>query len=369
MRATLRLAIRNLLRRPQRSVLTATGIALAASTFIVLVSLGESQLRAIQTTVNTLQCELIVQQEGAAMPQKSWLTSSHLHQLQTVAHVNRLMAATVYVARVADSPEFLIIGIGPDAPTVPGIQLVDGRAFTPGSDGVMLGIRTARRLDAAVGETLDIRKRRFSVTGIFDSDSELLDRSMLAPLSVVQELLHLGDRINLIFVTVDDVRNRDRVRDEISRRFTDLEVSPAEGWISLHRNWQLIARSTRQFGSLAMVLTVLVVWNVLTISVKERTQEIGILRTIGWQRSRLVALVLSEGLIISLAGAFLGVPLAFTILHIVPLYDTLVLAPQIPLSTVAEAIGVTVLSGALGSLPALAAAVRVQPAEALRWHG
>jgi len=368
-RATLRLAIRNLIRRPRRTALTATGIALATSTYIMLVSLGESQLRAIQTTVDTLQCELIVQQAGAAMPQKSWLTNNHLHELQTVAHVTRLMAATVYVSRVADSPEFLIIGIGPRAPEVPGIELVDGQPYTPGKHEVMLGIRTARSLDAAVGDTLEIRKRNFRVTGIFDSDSELLDRSMLAPLSVVQKLLHLGDRINLIFVTVDDVANRDRVRDEISRRFSDLEVSLAEGWISLHRNWQLIARSARHLGSLAMVLTILVVWNVLTISVTERTQEIGILRTIGWRRSRLVVLVLAEGLVISFAGALLGVPLAFMILHMAPLYDSLVLAPQIPSRTVLEAVAVTLAAGALGSLPALAAAVRVQPAEALRWHG
>ncbi|RLB40382.1 MAG: hypothetical protein DRH30_08515 [Deltaproteobacteria bacterium] len=363
------LSFRNLFRRPRRTALTVFGIALAASIYIVLASLGQSQLRAIQTTVNSLQCELIVQQAGASMPQKSWLTNDHLHQLQTVAHVTRLMAATVSVARIVDSPEFLILGIGPEAPIIPGIRLIDGLPFTPGTNEAMVGIHTARSLGVEVGGDLEIRRRRFKVSGIFDSDSELLDRSMMAPLSTVQEMLHLGDRANLIFVTIDDVENQQRVRDEILRRFTDLEVSPAEGWISLHRNWQLIAKSTQKLGSLAMVLTVLVVWNVLTISVSERTREIGILRTIGWQRPRLVVLVLTEGLMMSCVGALLGIPLAYAILQITPLYESLVLAPSIPLSTIAEGVALTFLAGALGSLPALTQTVRIKPAVALRWYG
>ena len=53
------------------------------------------------------------------------------------------------------------------------------------------------------------------------------------------------------------------------------------------------------------------VMNTTLLSFLERTREFGVLRSIGWSRKRLLALVLGEAFVLSLAGAALGVTLGF----------------------------------------------------------
>lgn len=61
------------------------------------------------------------------------------------------------------------------------------------------------------------------------------------------------------------------------------------------------------FGVIAMVVAVLGMFNTLTVSLMERTQEIGILKSNGAQRKDIWRLFLAEALIISFVGGVLGV--------------------------------------------------------------
>jgi len=58
---------------------------------------------------------------------------------------------------------------------------------------------------------------------------------------------------------------------------------------------------------LTIVIALLGVINTLTLSIAERTREIGLLRAIGMQRSQLRQLVAAESMIISVIGALLGI--------------------------------------------------------------
>ena len=62
---------------------------------------------------------------------------------------------------------------------------------------------------------------------------------------------------------------------------------------------------------LAILIGAVIVGNTMLLSLFERTREFGLLRAIGWTRSRVVSLVVGEGVVLAVVGAIAGVALSF----------------------------------------------------------
>jgi len=364
----LELSLRSLARKPRRTALTVAGVALAAATYMLLIWLGQSLVREIQSTVNLLGSELTVQQAGVGFPEMSWVTREQMHALQTVPHVTGSMTVVITVSRLYGGAHFFIFGVGPDKPEIPGMKIIEGRTLVPGTDEVMFGWRAAQTMQLKVGQVVEMRRRRLTVVGIFDTGRSLLDRGALFPITLVQDMFHLGDRANLVFLELDNAAHRNRVQEEIASRFPELEASPTDSWTSLYRQVATVDQFVERLALVAMLITILAVSNVLTFNVSERTQEIGVLRAIGWRRWRLAATIVGEGTALATLGAIIAVPLAKLVILSLPLISTLGFAddPRIPLHAIVGGIALTMLSGAIGSLPAVLHVLKVEPAEALR---
>ncbi|HQL30219.1 MAG TPA: ABC transporter permease [Thermoanaerobaculales bacterium] len=362
------LSLRSLLRKPRRTALTVAGVALAAATYMLLIWLGQSLVREIQSTVNLLGSELTVQQAGVGFPEMSWVTREQMHDLQTIPHVTGSTTVAITVSRLYGGAHFFIFGLGPGTPEVPGMEIVSGRKPQPGAAEVMFGRRAAEMMGLEVGQVVEMRRRRLTVVGIFDTGRSLLDRGAIFPIALVQDMFRLGDRANLVFLELDSAAHRDRVQEEIASRFPELEASPTDSWTSLYRQVATVDQFVERLALVAMLITILAVSNVLTFNVSERTQEIGVLRATGWRRWRLAATIVGEGTALATLGAIIAVPLAKLVILSLPLISTLGFAddPRIPLHAIVGGIGLTMLAGALGSLPAVLHVLRVLPAEALR---
>ena len=126
----------------------------------------------------------------------------------------------------------------------------------------------------------------------------------------------------------------------------------------------LFARLATFFGLLAALLVAIGLYGTLAYRTSRRTVEIGVRMAVGAARLQVLWMVLREGLLLTAAGLFLGLPLAWfgsqlltSMLYKLQTHD--------PFSFLAAALGVLVVSVAAALIPARRAAT-LDPVHALR---
>jgi putative ABC transport system permease protein len=106
------------------------------------------------------------------------------------------------------------------------------------------------------------------------------------------------------------------------------------------------------------------------MSVIERTKELGILRAVGWRRSRVLRMILGESAAISLAGAIFGSVFSWVLVLILSAWPRTTLLVPATISTAALIPGfaVAIIAGIAGSVYPAVHAASVPPIESLRYE-
>jgi putative ABC transport system permease protein len=236
---------------------------------------------------------------------------------------------------------------------------------------VVLGAVAAQRLGVdQVGQRLWIGHRWFTVVGILNQfvDQPDLDQAALIGFPEAAQEFGYDGAPTLIYVRT----NPDNVDSVLSvLAATANPASPQE--VQLTRPSEALAARaaartafTQLFlalGGVSLLVGGVMIANVMLTAVLERRAEIGLRRALGATKADIALQFLGEAVLLSALGALAGVALGMLI---TAGYTQLQSLPfVIPLSAVAGALGVAVLTGAVAGLyPALRAA-RLAPTEAL----
>lgn len=365
------LILRNIAIKPVRTALTALAVSIGVGAGVTI-GITTHSLR--ETAVQILQigdADFSISQKGVSDILNSAIDEEELAAIRSIDGVES--AIGVLVAPIdldADNPFFLRIGIDPGSMEEFGVRVVDGRAF-PGdaTDEVMLGYRAARNLGLAVGDSMTISDDRYTVVGLFATDQEFGDAASMLPLAWLQGQQRKAGDVTLGFVRVTPGQDIDAVRAVIEDRFPQLvTVRTAEEFGRADRNLALLTAADDAATIVALAFGVIIVTNTMLLTFTERIREFGVLRAIGWSRRRVMVLVIGETLVISLAGAALGVAISFLAVQVLQEVDSLrgVLDPQYTGAVFVRALTTAVGIGFLGALyPSLRAAF-LPPLEALR---
>jgi len=203
------------------------------------------------------------------------------------------------------------------------------------------------------------------IGGTFGSED---DNSIMIPFREAQQIFESGSKVDFVALTVDSSDNVKRVAETIKDRFSDGVMIMDYEMIQQQVD-QILGTIEAVLGGIAAISLLVAgvgIVNTMTISVMERTREIGILKAIGGKGSDVLALFLTEATITGVIGGILGAAFGFLLGTIVGDYIGLPVStsPFLGLMVVGFAVVTSVLAGLY---PAWRAS-NLNPVEALRYE-
>jgi len=294
------LVLRNLLRRPVRTILTASGVALGVGLIVALLSVSAGTRRTAGDLVHVGRSDFGLFQSGVSDVTRSLLPVRLEREIARAPGVRSAAGIFLLVTRVNDRDSSLVFGLAPGEFPAQRLALVAGDR-----SGALAG----DDFGALPGQSLRVRGRTFRVSGIFHSGDRFEDRGVVLPLRTVQRLTGRLGEVTTIAVTVDPGHTPQSVADALARRHDVTAVVEPGQAVKVDTSSRLIVDVGWVVSVLALIVGGIGVANTMATSVFERVREIGILRAIGWRGRRIVALIVSEALGISLLALAVGLGL------------------------------------------------------------
>jgi lipoprotein-releasing system permease protein len=251
-------------------------------------------------------------------------------------------------------------------------DLVSG-VLRVGAGDTVIGSQLAHDLGLRVGDKLRIargdgREVVLNVTGIFSLGVRELDsRYVYVDLKQAQSLLDLPGGVTVIDLRVADIFAARQVAAHV-RALTGLD---AESW--LESNAQLVNALQSQSLSTAMisffvgVSVAFGIASVLSISVVQRTREIGILRAMGARRRQLLRVFLVQGAVLGLLGSGVGAAAGYALVWVFNTFGPKLFYIPVSPALVPAAVLLATLTGVLSAAVPARRAARLDPVVAIRY--
>lgn len=288
------------------------------------------------------------------------------------------------VSPVVSGPAFARRGEALESVALVGIDLTRYRQIIPIEDAIvagelrvdpgeaLIGRGLADRLGLGPGDKLRLETGRQNTTvvdlvGIFEFGvRELDDRFVYLGLRQTQSLLDLPGGVTVIDVTVTNIFQAET----IGRRLEALTGLDAESW--METNAQLMNALSAQSLSTNIIMifvglsVAIGIASVLSVSVVQRTREIGILRAIGASRDQILRVFLIEGAIFGLLGAVPGIGAAYVLVWIFNTFGPRLFYIPIADELLLLAVVLATLAGLIAAAIPSRRAAWLDPVEAIR---
>ena len=254
---------------------------------------------------------LIVVKAGVGERLSSSLDQSLGAKIRAVPGVRAAEGSLVDTVSFEDAnlTSVVVNGWEPGSLLFKGIRLLDGKLLTT-SDGraVMLGRILSINLGKKAGTTLDISGEPFKVVGTYESDSLFENGGMVMSLAEVQRRMGREGDVSGFVVAAEktDLPSVQALSKQIEKDVPGVAASPARDFVQGDNQIRLVKSMSWATSLIAMLLGSVGVLNTMMMTVFERTREIGILRALGWRRTRVLNLIMGEAAMLGLTGAILG---------------------------------------------------------------
>ena len=330
----LRLAFSRLRRSGARAALTMLGVVIGVASVVALVGVGRGTTANITASLNSLGTNLLTvnpsgQTSSASLSLDDAEAIAGLDGVAAVAP--ELQTQATVAASATNSTETSVVGTSSAYSFVRAYEVWQGTFLTDVAVDralrvVVIGATVASDLGLgadALGSTVTIDGLPFEIVGILQakggSGFNDPDDQVYVPIGTVSKYF-LGDSsVRTIGVSVADDVDMQAVRDEISEelRIRHGIGTDDEDDFSIFDQTQLLEVTESISGtltlllggiaSIALVVGGIGIMNIMLVSVRERTREIGIRKALGARGRDILSQFLVEALTLSLLGGLIGI--------------------------------------------------------------
>lgn len=399
------LALRNLRARLTRTLLTTLGIVIGVAVILAIEITNATTFASIRNLFDETagRADIIVEpasSPGGLDPQLGTSIERVPGVLLSVpsiqersflpSQVGKVVADLTITGQSAGTSGVVVLGVDPVLdPQVRVYQLKSGRLLSRDDDrDVLVGATLASTEELSPGDEIELLTPdgfvAFTVAGIVENEGvgRLNNgRVVIAPLEEVQDTFARGVEVDQFSVMVSPEIAQDPARLDALKAAIEERVGRAGEVEYPAERGRLISQMLASyqiglgfFSTTAIFVGAFLIYNAFSMTVLERTREIGVLRALGVVRRQIVGLILVEALLLAVVGSALGILGGIglaqgLIAGMSGLLATRLETVAIPLNSIVTALMVG-LSVTLVSafLPALSAG-RVSPLEAIRVRG
>ena len=397
-RETAKSAWRSLSSNPLRTLLTMLGMIIGTAAVVAVLGIGEGARSSVESRIRSLGSNLLMIRPGPAQAggvrsgSVKTLTpedAEALEALDGIAAVAPEVSGSAQLRYMTNNLNASVTGITPSYLDVCSISVASGVGVSDHDEQqrarvAMIGADVARQLyggASPLGTRLQINGSPFRVIGVLAEKGASVnspDDGVFVPLSTHRTVLFGQDHLSLITMQLASEDRADQVVaqvEQLLRLRHRLRADQASdfGVMSLTQVLQTMGQVTGTFttllGSVAAVSLIvggIGIMNIMLVSVRERTREIGVRMAVGARRRDILRQFLVEAVVVSLAGGAVGVGLGYGAAALLARFGQW--PTVVPSYAVGLALAVSVVIGvAFGVGPARRAA-RLDPVEALRFE-
>lgn len=351
----LKIALKALKLNKMRAFLTMLGIIIGVASVITMLAIGEGSKESIKTQISSMGSNMITIRPGAGMQGGVRQNAGSMQSL-TMEDLEAITKKATYIENTsplvngsgqaingAKNWPTTIYGASPEYLNVRVLEVEEGSMFTEydvrtAAKVILLGKTVVENLFGTdvnpVGKMIRFNSIPFRIIGVLSEKGESTfgqdqDDMILAPYTTVQKRILAVNYLQSIVTSAKSEGVADMAVEELSEilRKNHKLSDTQENDFNVFSQQELIST----FSSTSDMLTVLLVaiasislliggigiMNIMYVSVKERTREIGLRMAVGGKESDILMQFLTEAIIISITGGLIGVSLGLVATFVV----------------------------------------------------
>ncbi len=379
------IAIRSLISHKIRALLTMLGVIIGVTSVILLISLGDSVKKEAANQIRSMGSNLVM---VSIMDEHGYLPEIWLDELKEVAKIKEYSPVVQGEATYKlNNEDFVatINGVDASYSRVALLQLKSGRFFMEvdvenNTNVAVIGFKIANELfqdKSPLGEDVVIKGIKFKVVGVLEERgtnfSGDMDKIIYIPYGFASALFPRGPS-KIYYVSSISEKDTEYTQRKIEAYLA--RTLPSDRMYSVFNQTQII----NVLESIMSLLTVLLagiaaislivggigIMNIMLVTVRERTKEIGIRKALGARKNYILLQFLIEAIIITLTGGLIGLIISFIgtlLLTYLVGFDVL-----LGLNSIIVSLLFSIIIGIVFGLYPANKASNLEPVEALRFE-
>ncbi len=320
------ISIKNLLRRKGKAAFVLAGLVIGVSTVVGIISYIEAMTHDINHKLEKFGANILVVPKtenlaltygglslGGVSFEMEEIRQADLGRVASIKNASNIAAMGPLVLGVADVSDTKVLMAGVDFKAANILKpwwKVQGTL--PGPGGIVLGAEAARVLDLEAGQQLRIKDNDLMVSGVLQPTGSQDDQLIFTRLDTAQAIFGKQGKVSMAEVAAlcKDCPINEMVK-QISDALPGAKVMAIQQVVkSRMETLGQLKKFSYGISGIILLIGSLVVLVTMMGSVRERTDEIGIFRAIGYRKRHIMRIIFTEAAIVSgmagIIGYFLG---------------------------------------------------------------